>query len=150
MAARAEGPGVVRGDAAPGPSRSGGRVVGAPRDFLMPVQALAASLKASGTPEVLLLLHTDQVSPGVLGRLAAVDIVKLRRVDAIPLLILQTFPAGRILVSPSCASGSRRTSTGLCTSTPIVSSWRVSTSFLSGRAHPFAQTCFLQIDSTQA
>mmetsp|Transcript_113069 Transcript_113069/g.303406 ORF Transcript_113069/g.303406 Transcript_113069/m.303406 type:complete len:228 (+) Transcript_113069:3-686(+) len=50
----------------------------------MPVQALAASLKASGTPEVLLLLHTDQVSPGVLGRLAAVDIVKLRRVDAIP------------------------------------------------------------------
>lgn len=52
--------------------------------FLMAVQALAASLKATGTRQRLLLLHTDQVSRGVVARLAGDPFVDPRLVVAIP------------------------------------------------------------------
>lgn len=52
-------------------------------DFLMGMQALVASLKATGTHSKLLLLHTDQVSNGVVSRLGANEIVEMRRVEAI-------------------------------------------------------------------
>ncbi|CAE7732850.1 IPUT1 [Symbiodinium sp. CCMP2592] len=54
-------------------------------DFLMAVQALAASLRASTLqPLPLLVLHTSQVSNGVQSRLATDPSVQLRLVDAIP------------------------------------------------------------------
>eukprot|EP00929_Paragymnodinium_shiwhaense_P038165 TRINITY_DN20218_c0_g2_i1.p1 TRINITY_DN20218_c0_g2~~TRINITY_DN20218_c0_g2_i1.p1 ORF type:complete len:293 (-),score=58.98 TRINITY_DN20218_c0_g2_i1:92-901(-) len=52
-------------------------------DFLMPVQALAASLRATGTDKKLLVLHTDQVSKGVVGRLTGAQL-EPRLVEAIP------------------------------------------------------------------
>ncbi|CAE8604628.1 unnamed protein product, partial [Polarella glacialis] len=53
-------------------------------DFLMPVQALVASLRATGTQLPVLLLHTDQVSTGVLARLQVLPGLELRRVEVIP------------------------------------------------------------------
>lgn len=52
-------------------------------DFLMGAQALIASLKATGTHARLLLLHTDQVSSGVVSRLGADAFVETRQVEAI-------------------------------------------------------------------
>eukprot|EP00928_Gymnodinium_smaydae_P044265 TRINITY_DN29535_c0_g1_i1.p1 TRINITY_DN29535_c0_g1~~TRINITY_DN29535_c0_g1_i1.p1 ORF type:complete len:298 (+),score=58.30 TRINITY_DN29535_c0_g1_i1:52-894(+) len=52
-------------------------------DFLMAIQALVASLKATGTSAPLLLLHTTQVSRGVLARLRGDPRVELREVEAI-------------------------------------------------------------------
>lgn len=52
--------------------------------FLMAVQALAASLKATGTSRRLLLLHTNQVSQGVLDRLRGDKFLELREVEVIP------------------------------------------------------------------
>ncbi|CAE7656216.1 IPUT1 [Symbiodinium sp. CCMP2456] len=54
-------------------------------DFLMAVQALAASLRACTLQTLpLLVLHTSQVSRGVQSRLASDPSVQLRLVDAIP------------------------------------------------------------------
>jgi len=52
-------------------------------DFLMAVQALAASLKATGTPHKLLLLHTKAVSKTVLARLSTEQTLELRSVEEI-------------------------------------------------------------------
>lgn len=53
-------------------------------DFLMPVQALVASLRASGVQERVLLLHTSQVDPSVLSRLSGDPLIEMRQVEAIP------------------------------------------------------------------
>mmetsp|Transcript_54914 Transcript_54914/g.110212 ORF Transcript_54914/g.110212 Transcript_54914/m.110212 type:complete len:228 (-) Transcript_54914:15-698(-) len=50
----------------------------------MPVEALVASLRATVTPERLILLHTSQVSPSVLSRLSGTPLLELREVEAIP------------------------------------------------------------------
>eukprot|EP00931_Biecheleriopsis_adriatica_P070286 TRINITY_DN44063_c0_g1_i1.p1 TRINITY_DN44063_c0_g1~~TRINITY_DN44063_c0_g1_i1.p1 ORF type:complete len:251 (-),score=36.41 TRINITY_DN44063_c0_g1_i1:294-1046(-) len=53
-------------------------------DFLMAVQALSSSLKATGTDHLpMLVLHTDQVSAITLSRLRADSCLVLRRVEAI-------------------------------------------------------------------
>mmetsp|Transcript_45158 Transcript_45158/g.81597 ORF Transcript_45158/g.81597 Transcript_45158/m.81597 type:complete len:285 (-) Transcript_45158:102-956(-) len=52
--------------------------------FLMAVQALIASLKATGTARRLLLLHTTQVSRPTLARLRGDSFLDLREVAAIP------------------------------------------------------------------
>eukprot|EP00933_Yihiella_yeosuensis_P081087 TRINITY_DN94625_c0_g1_i1.p1 TRINITY_DN94625_c0_g1~~TRINITY_DN94625_c0_g1_i1.p1 ORF type:complete len:251 (-),score=41.69 TRINITY_DN94625_c0_g1_i1:213-965(-) len=53
-------------------------------DFLMAVQALLSSLRATGTEIPVIVLHTDQVSNGVLSRLEKEKSSLLRRVEAIP------------------------------------------------------------------
>mmetsp|Transcript_24821 Transcript_24821/g.44930 ORF Transcript_24821/g.44930 Transcript_24821/m.44930 type:complete len:179 (+) Transcript_24821:98-634(+) len=54
-------------------------------DFLMAIQALAASLKATGTEHLpMIVLHTDQVSKSVTSRLAADTSLRLRQVEPIP------------------------------------------------------------------
>lgn len=53
-------------------------------DFLMPVQALVASLRATGMQERVLLLHTSQVDQSVLSRLSSDPLIETRLVEAIP------------------------------------------------------------------
>lgn len=52
-------------------------------DFLMAVQALACSLKSTGTARKLMVMHTDQVSKAVISRLAGDSFLQMRLVEAI-------------------------------------------------------------------
>lgn len=53
-------------------------------DFLMPTQALVASLRATGLQERILLIHTSSVSQAVLSRLSSDPLIETRLVEPIP------------------------------------------------------------------